>query len=213
MKQFTEQIGMLLAQRLPGFTFKKRESGLIRPTDKGWQAIAIDVLSTASRGVGKLAADARIRIDELERLYTQHHPFLRPQDAKGHATLTMNCDNLLKNKALTHGFNLDGPTIHSFAEVYAQALQADVIPWLEKYSDEQSLYEGLANADPFKWITSDRLTRFPVLMAILAKRGDVKAFDSVASEFEDWCKQKHAIVYVPLAAAMLKLRPTSESAG
>jgi len=72
----------------------------------------------------------------------------------------------------------------------------------------RTVYAGLADGNPRNWITSDRLTRFPVLLAILAKRGDTAAFDIIAAEFEEWCKQKHAVVYAPLAAAMRKLRPT-----
>ena len=196
MEQFTESIGTFLAQTLAGFAFKKRESCVLRQSTAGWQAIAIEVLPTASTGIGKLAAHARIRIETLEARYTPHHPFLKPKDAKTHATLTVNCDGLLKDKALAHGFSLDA------------AVEADVIPWLEKYSDEQAVYEGLVDSDPRNWVTSDRLTRFPVLMAILAKRGDVPAFDAIAAEFQEWCKQKHAMVYAPLAAAMLNVRPT-----
>lgn len=208
MEQFKELIGTQLAQTLAGFAFKKRESCVLRPSDVGWQAISIEVLPTASPGIGKLAAHAKTRIEALEALYTPLHPFLKPKDAKAHATLTANCDGLLSDKTLAHGFGLDNASVIRFAERYATALKSDVIPWLERYSDEQAVYAGLANGNPQNWITSDRLTRFPVLLAILAKRRDATAFDVVAAEFEEWCKQKHAVVYAPLATAMLKLRPT-----
>lgn len=208
MEQFTENIGALLAQKLAGFAFKKRESSVLRTSEVGWQAIAIKVLPTASPGIGKLAAHAKIRIEALEAVYTPLHPFLKPKDAKAHATLTVSCDGLLRDKTLAHGFNLDSVSVTKFAEKYAAAVQSDVIPWLEKYSDEQAVFMGLADGNPQNWITSDRLTRFPVLLAILAKRRDTAGFDAVAAEFEEFCKQKHAVVYAPLANAMLKLRPT-----
>ena len=211
INQVTESIGESLAQQLSTFVFKKRESCLFRKTNAGWQAIAIEVLPSASPGVGKLAAHARIRIDNLESIYTQHHPFLEPKDAKTHATLTVNCDNLLTDRTLAHGFSLDTANIKAFSEAYAVAIKEDVIPWLDRYSDEQAIYDGLASPDPTAWVTSDRLTRFPVLMAILSKRGDLSAFDVIASQFGDWCKLKHALVYAPLASAMLKMRPAPDS--
>ena len=209
MKRFTDAVGKLLSEKLPGFAFNQRESCLIRQTAVGWQAIAIEVVPTASPGVGKLAATARIRIEALESIYSPHHPFLKAKDAKSHATLAVNCDLLLRDKTLAHGFNLDNTSAVRFSEEYAAAASSDIIPWLNRYSDEQAVYEGLADGDPRNWITSDRLTRFPVLLAILAKRRDTAAFDFVSAEFEEWCKQKHAVVYAPLATAMLTLRPTS----
>lgn len=208
MKQFTERIGTLIAERVPAFRFEKRESRLFRPTDSGWQAIAIGVLRSGSQGLGKLAAHAQVRHDEIEALYTPHHPFLKPKEAKSHQTLSANCDGLLTNKALAHGFNLDPFTVDAFAMAYAEEIETVVIPWLDKFSGEDALFAGLADSDPKNWATSDRLVRFPVLMAILSRRGDTAGFDVVGAEFQDWCRQKHALVYAPLAAAMLNMRPT-----
>lgn len=210
MKHFTERVGQLIVEQIPSFKFKKREGKLFRLTDNGWQAIALEVLPTASQGIGKLAAHAQVRHEQIESLYSQYHPFLQPKEVKLHATLTVNCDGLLQNQTLAHGFGLDPASVSAFAEAYAEAIKSDVIPWLDKFSDEQALFIGLADSDPMKWATSDRLTRFPVLMAILARRGDIVGFDSAAAEFQDWCKQKHALVYAPLAAAMLKMRPVHE---
>jgi hypothetical protein len=210
MDQFTEQIGAILAGQLAGFSFRNRGGRLSRATEIGWQAIVIEVLPTASKGIGKLAAHAQVRLEQIEALYTPHNPFLKPKDAKEHATLTRNCDSLLKDKALAPGFSLDQTSLDAFADAYAAALKTDVVPWLERYSDEEAVFEGLADSDPKNWITSDRLTRFPVLMAISARRGDTATFDAIASEFQEWCKQKHALVYTPLSSAMLRLRPTPD---
>lgn len=211
MQQFTEQIGSLLAGRLPEFEFQKRESRLYRVTGTGWQSIVLEVLPSASQGIGKLAAHAQVRHDVLEALYTPHVPYLKPKDAKTHPTMTENCDGLIKRKELVHAFGLEPATINAVADGYAAAIRTDVVPWLERFADEQELFDGLAGSDPKTWVTSNRLTRFPVLMAILAKRGDTAGFDAVGTEFQDWCKQKHALVYAPLAAAMLNMRPTSDS--
>ena len=211
MQQFTEQIGSLLAGRLPEFEFQKRQSRLYRVTGTGWQSIVLEVLPSASQGMGKLAAHAQVRHDALEALYTPHDPYLKPKDAKRHPTMTENCDCLIKRKELVHAFVLEPATINAVADGYAAAIKTDVVPWLERFADEQELFDGLAGSDPKTWVTSDRLTRFPVLMAILAKRRDTAGFDVVGAEFQDWCMQKHALVYAPLAVAMLKMRPTSDS--
>jgi len=105
---------------------------VVHQSNVGWQAIAIEVIPTASPGVGKLAAAARIRIEALEAIYTPRHLFLKPEDAKAHATLAVNCDGLLKDKTLVHGFNLDSSSVVRFAEKYAAAVESDVIPWLGK---------------------------------------------------------------------------------
>jgi hypothetical protein len=211
MEQFTDQIGRLIAEQIPSFRFEKAEGRLFRATDNGWQAIAFEVLPTGSQGIGKLAAHAQVRHEHIESLYVPYHLFLKPKEAKSHPTLVANCDSLLKNKNLAHGFSLDPLSVDTFAAAYADAIRSDVIPWLDKFSDEQSLFAGLAERDPKHWPTSNRLIRFPVLMAILASRGDVVGFDAVGAEFQDWCKQKHALVYAPLAAAMLNMRPTPDS--
>ncbi len=207
MEQYTDRIGSLVAKRIPEFQFQKRERRLFRSTDIGWQAVVLKVLPTATRGVGKLAAHAQVRHDRLEALYLPHHLYIEVQDAEMHPTLTVNCDTRLQGKSLVHGFSLEPASVDAFAEEYAEAIKADIMPWLERFSDEQALYDGLASSDPKNWVTSDRLIRFPVLMALLSSRGDASTFDSVASEFQEWCKQKHALVYAPLAVSMLNMRP------
>lgn len=206
MKELTRHIGSAIAEQLPGFHFEERQGRLIKLTDEGWQAIAIEVLPTSSLEFGKLAAYAQIRLDEVEKLYLPHHLYVGPKDAKNHATISVNCDSLIRCQKLVHEFPLQPERVEVFAESYAEALKADIIPWLERYSGEQALFEGLADIDPRNRIISDPLTRYPVLMAILAKRGDIVGFDSLAAEFQEWCKNRHALVYAPLASAMLSMR-------
>jgi hypothetical protein len=212
-RAFTEQIGALIAEHLPEFEFQSRCHRLYRGTETGWQAIALEVLPSATPGMGKIAAYAQVRHDVLEALYTPHHPYLKPKEFKAHPTLTINCDALVKREELVHAFKLDSAIVKDLSDAYAASIKVDVIPWLDRFSNEQALFEGLAGSDPKTWATSDRLTRFPVLMAILAKRGDAVGFDRVGSEFQEWCKNKHALVYASLAAAMLKMRPSERLGG
>lgn len=203
MNKLTKDIGERLTNLLDGFSFIASRSALVRTTDVGWQRIAIEVLPSATKGVGKLAAHAQVRVDSLEEIYTPLHPFLSAKDAKHHATLTTNCDLLLRDKALTNGFpTTDELGLSQFVHAYAAALRRDVIPWLDRYSSESEIYDGLIHQDPFGWITSDRLTRYPVLMALLAKQRDWQRFKAIAAEFDDYCNSRHALAYKPLADAM-----------
>lgn len=206
MKKLTIQIGKSLSESLAGFEFHATQSHLFRRSTVGWQAIAIEALPTATQGVSKLSAHAQIRIDELEDIYTPVHPFLNRKSAKTHPTITINCDLLLADKTLAHGFTVDQSSVLRFSDAYAKAVQADVLPWLDRYSNENAIYKGLIENDPKKWITSDRLTRFPVLLAIFVKRGDREGFDRISKEFQQYCTQRHTLVYKPLADAMVGLR-------
>lgn len=211
MQKYTEQIGLLIAQRIPDFDFQKRDNRLYRATETGWQAIVLEVLPSATQGMGKLAAHAQVRHNDLEALYAPHHPYLKPNEANTHPTLVVNCDSLLKEKELVNAFSLAPASIIAVADGYAAAIKADVIPWLEKFSDEQQLFQGLKSNDLGNKITSHGTVRFPVLMAILAKRGDTTGFKNIDIEFQNWCKQKHSMVYAPLAAAMINMLPNPDS--
>ena len=41
--------------------------------------------------------------------------------------------------------------------------------------------------------------------------GDALGPDAIGAGFQDWCIQKHALVYASLATAMLRMRPTPDS--
>ena len=191
-----------IESNLEEFKFLKSRRLLQRPIPAGWQGIAVSLLKTSSPDVMKLAAHAQVRIDNLENLYTHHHPFMNAQDAKVHPTLTVNCDSLLEDKLLANGFQIDSGSVVEFIERYSLAIHSDIIPWLEKHSSEEAIYKGLYDSDPTKWITSDRLTRYPVLLSILAKRLDWESFDKIAAEFTDYCTKPHALVYKPLAESL-----------
>lgn len=203
MEELTATLGKALAKRLDGFRFIKSRRHLIRQTRTGWQAIAIEALPTSNPAIAKLSAHGQVRIEALEATYAPHHPFISVKEAKNHHTLTVNCDQLLTDKSLADGFSTDSQHLEEFVNCYSAALIRDVLPWLVKYSDEDAIYEGLIDDDPMKWITSDRLTRYPVLLAILARRCDWEAFDRVATEFSKYCDQPHAQVYKPIAESII----------
>ena len=203
MDELTARIGRALAGKLDGFKFVKSQWHLIRKTESGSQSIVIEVLPASDSESVKLAAHGHVRIDEIEDAYTPHNPYLTPKDAKTHPTMVVNCDQLLSDKSLANGFGTDEHSINQFIEAYARALDTDVLPWLNKYSDESSLFENLSGDDPNAWITSDRLIRYPVLLAILAKQGSWTRFDQIGEEFLDYCEQPHAQVYKPLATSVI----------
>ncbi len=206
MNEITLTIGEVLASQLEGFKFVKSRSHLLRTTDAGWQAVAIEPLLTATLGIIKLAAHAQVRVNAIEALYVKWHPFIDAKAEKFHPTVVVNCDTLLRDKTLAHGVPTDVASLRVFAMKYASDMKENVLPWLERYMTEEALFDSLFDTDPKKWVTSDRLTRFPVLMAILAKRGDWPNFDRINAEFASYCTQRHALVYKPLSDAMARLR-------
>jgi hypothetical protein len=210
MDEITSTIGQVLANELEGFKLMKSRDSLVRATGFGWHAIAIEALPTATPGVAKLAAHAQIRIDEIEALYIPLHPFIDAKAAKFHPTLVANCDSLLGDRSLANGFPADQASITGFSLRYAADLRTNVLPWLNRYSTADALFDGLSDPDPKKWVTSDRLTRYPVLMAVLASRADWARFDQIGTEFVAYCTQRHALVYKPLAEAMLRMRERSQ---
>ena len=199
MNTIIEKVGKLLADRLTGFKFVKSKLQLIRDTDVGWLAIIIDILPTSTDGIVKLAAHAHVRIDEIENYYAVHNPFLSPKDIKSHPTLVKNCDEIIVNKDLPNGFTDDEQSVGLFIDKYVDALDSDVIPWLEYYSNEGNLLSGLISKDPQTRVTSDKLTIFPVGLTIYAKLGKWKEFDQFAKEFMTHCEKPYALVYKPLA--------------
>ena len=212
MNNFVESAGERYEKELVGFNFVKSHSRLIKPTIDGWLGIALFVNQTSSQPIRRLEACGHIRLESIEKIYAPHQIYLQPKDAKHHQTLTVNCMKFLKNKSLLFGFDIGvEKSFTTCVDAYLLELKESIIPWLEKHSTEQAVFEGLIDKDPMKWITSDRLTRYPVLMAILAKRGDWNVFDNIAAEFLDYCRKPHARVYQPLAESMLNIRQLKQS--
>lgn len=207
IKDIENKIGNFFASSLNGFSYEPKKNRLVRKFDGGWQAIVLTVLQSSQRVMYKISGQAQIRLDNLENVYARHHPFLAVEDFESHQTVARNCDNLIQDKSLIHAFRVDELLSHAFLEKYASALVHGVVPWLEKYSIEDELFAGLVDIDPKNWITTDRLTRFPVLLAILSRRDDRPAFDAVLAEFVRWCQRPFATEYAPLAVAMNKIRP------
>jgi len=203
MDELTEKIGKALACKLDGFKFVKSQWHLIRKTESGSQSIVIEVLPTSESETVKLAAHGHVRLDEIEDAYTPYNPYLSPKDAKTHPTIVVNCDQLLSDKSLANGFGTDEYSITQFVELYALALKMNVLPWLNKYSSESELFENLSSDDPKHWITSDRLIRYPVLLAMLARQRNWTRFEIVGQEFLNYCEQPHAQVYKPLATSII----------
>jgi len=203
MGELTTELGGRLAENLEGFKLIKSKKLLHRDLDVGWHRIVLKTIPTSNSEKAKLVAHAQIRHEQLESLYLAHHPFMNSRDAKDHPTIAENCDHLIAEESLTSSFATTSEGVRQFVENYSKALKSDVLPWLEKYSSEQSLYEGLSDEDPMRWITSDRLTRYPVLMSILAQRGEWNEFERIAKEFADYCEQPHAQVYKPMVESVV----------
>jgi hypothetical protein len=205
-KEITAELGRQVASQLPGFSWKNSSGRLHRVTNAGWQAIVIEALTSGTRGFFTVQTFAHVRVDAIEATYLPLHPFVDASAAKLHPTLTANCAHLVRDRSLLGPFQSEALVLKEFIPRYSVELRDSVIPWLEKYSSEDALFAGLIDADPAKWITSDRLSRYPVLMAISARRRDWARFDILKAEFDAYCEERHARVHKPLAEAMAKMR-------
>ena len=203
MDKLTEKLGKVLTGELSGFKIVKSKWALIRQFPGGWQAIVIEALPTSKPGFAKLSAHGHIRINALEETYVRYNPYLTDKDAKNHPTVVVNCDELFSDKVVANAFSTDVDGIEMFVNAYIMALKNDVVPWLERYSEEQNLFEGLSGSEPETWITSDRLVRYPVLLAILFRRREWGEFDRIAEEFLNYCDKPHAQVYKPYAESII----------
>jgi hypothetical protein len=196
-------LGTTFARTLDQFRYRKSDGALIRKLPGGWQAVFLDLLPSPG-GKLKLCAHAQVRVDAIEEAYIRYNPFLSAADARKHPTLSINCDELILDKSLAHAFAAESQGLNEFAERYLVELRGRIIPWLEKYSSEREIFESLANDDPLQWVTSDRLQRYPVLLAILALREDWDHFERVAAEFLEYCEAPHATAYRSLAQATIE---------
>lgn len=203
MDQFTARIGVGLVSNLSGFEWLSSSLQLRKRLNDGWIGISIEVIPTSKRGVVKLAAHGQIRNDEIEDRYTPFNFLLSAVEAKEHATITINCDTLLRNSPLIHGFSIDDPSVEKFIVGYAAELREHVVPWLEGHLTEESLLSGLSSDNPREWITSDRLIRYPVLLAIHSGRGEWAEFERIAEEFSNYCKKPYGLVHKPYAEAVI----------
>ncbi len=199
-----QDIGRTLAGSINGgFKFVKSKLSLVKKEKSGWKGIAINLLSASQPKFVKLALYAQIRIDYLELLYTPHHPFLSAKDARGHATLSVNCDQLFTDKSIVCSFESTKQSVAEAISKYSTAIKNDILPFLDNYFSEDALVSSFINPNPKEWVTSDRLTRYLVLLSVFAQRADWQSFNEFANEFSKYCLQPHAQVYKPLADSVI----------
>lgn len=203
MHELVQRIGTGLVSRLPGFEWLRISRQLRKHLNDGWIGISIEVLPTSKRGIVRLAAHGKVRNDKIEDRHTPFNALLSTADAKEHATITINCDTLLRDSPLIHGFPADDSGVEEFIAGYAAALRQNVIPWLEGHITEELLLRGLSSDNPREWITSDTLTRYPVLLAIHSGRCEWDEFEKIATDFSSYCEKPQGMVHKLYAEAVI----------
>jgi hypothetical protein len=205
IKELAPLIGKALEARLVGFKYVKSKGMLRRETESGWQTIFVRPQASSVAGMVKLAAFGHVRIEALEVLYTPYIPLLNenPKEMAEHATIVFNCDNVITETSLIHEFFVDEVSLGHFIECYANALRKDVVPLLDKFSNEETLYEALADPDPRNWVT-DHMRRFCAMMALLVLRNDKIMFDKIASEFLTFFSQRHNQFQRPIVESIVE---------
>ena len=204
MEKLIQELGESLADSINGgYKFIKSKYSIVKKEDKGWKRITIDVLPASRPNFVKLALHAHIRIEELEKLYTPYHPFLSAKDARDHATISINCDQLFSDKSIVVSFEATKQSITETTHKYAKAIQIDILPFLDRFFSENALVSSLENENPKEWVTSDHLARYLILLSAYAQRNNWDLFEKIAHEFLQYCQKPHAQVYQSLADSVI----------
>ncbi len=188
-----------------GYFLRKSASEFRKSLDSGdMTAVWVDLLAASQRGYFKASLSARIRIAAIEAVYVDHHPLIPPKERKNHFTLSLNCDNLFRDKAISQSFNLpDERAVEALADLLWPAITEDVLPFLDRYGNQRALVENLASDDYRSWVTSDRMVRCTVLMSDRALAADRSGFEHWATELMTYCRQPHGQMYLPVATAIV----------
>lgn len=186
-----------------GFRYIKSRFSLVRKVDNGSQIITIDLLPTSSSKHKKVSMFAHIRMDQLEEQYGPFHPFLDEKSRKTNSTVVINCDYLITDKSLTNSIQVDDSTLDQISHIYAKAIQNDVIPFFKEYFSIQSIVKSFERSDPCSWITSDKNTRYLVLLSAYSLESRWDDFDKVASEYLKYCEKPFSRQYSVLAESVI----------
>ncbi|MEA4948692.1 MAG: hypothetical protein VB068_03430, partial [Petrimonas sp.] len=181
-----------------GFKYKKSVSEFRKTLiNCNIVAIGVDLLPASSHGYYKAAITAHIHIKDLEDVYITHHPFIKPNARKAHYTISVNCDNIFKDKTVSQSYQLHtDKTITALSEILWAAISDDVLPFLEKFSDRKRLVENLLTDDYNKWVTSNRLVRYCVLISDRVLAHDELGFEKFAEELLDYCMKPYGAMYL-----------------
>jgi len=187
--EITQEIGAQLAKKLEGFEFDSREKTLWRDTQKSSQRIQLTVVSTRVAGTKRMDASASVRNRELAKLcHSNDSPW--PDNARNWFWISIWCPSLISDFDRLVSFESTEKKLRRFIKDYTIALQKDVVPWLDRYSIMEELFNGLTGDNYQDWIVGNA-QRLPVLLAIHAKRRDMDGFEKAAAEYAEYCDQPH----------------------
>jgi len=205
MDESIHELGALIATFVGAdFKYVKSKLALVKTLSDGTQAITLDLLPASEQGKAKLAMNAQIRLNILEDQYGPLHPFLNAKERKTHPTLAVNCDSLFSDKALTQSISIKGSNLEQVASKYSQAIKTDVIPFFEKYYSVENLVASFEQPEPSAWVTSDRNTRYLVLLSAYSIESKWEDFERVASQYLAYCEKPFAQAYYPLAKSVIE---------
>ena len=212
MNELTQEFGKKLADSIGGgYKFVKSKSSLVKKMENGVKSITLDFLPSHEANVVKLAMHAHIRLDELENRYGPYHLYLGLKERKDHPSLVKNCDEVFSNKDLAMSFELDSNKLNEVVTRYAEAIRQDVLPFLDEFYSVDALVASFEQIDPSDWVSSDRLTRYLILLSAYSSRLAWKNYEEVAEEFLEYCSKPHAQAYEKLAESVINgMREKSE---
>jgi hypothetical protein len=188
-----------------GFRLGKAASEFRHTSQSGdTVAVALGLLPASKRGYYKAAVTAHIRINAIEEVYAAFQPQQRPRDRNTHYTISVNCDNIYRDKSVSQSFELlSNEAVRAMAERLWKAILDDVLPFLERYCNRERLVANLEADNYITWVTSDRMTRYCVLMSDRVLAGDEVGFEKYAAEFLAYCEKPYGQMYRQVANAIV----------
>ena len=180
-----------------GYKYRKKNTEFyLSDKSKNILAIIVDVISTSDPQRYMVTMRMCIRLSVLEAVYVKYNPYITKAKQKQHYTLNINQSGLLPESFTEDEIQLIGKKTWG-------VVNSEIFPMLEKFSIKSNLIQNLTSEDYNTWITSDRLTRYPILLSNAALEKDQDSFDKYAKEFIEFCQQPFAKVHLPMANSII----------
>ena len=182
-KGLLSELGKLVAMH--GFAPKPSGQSFRRATAAGWVSFHVAFIEHGNTDFD-LTADVAVRIDAVETLVTADSKLLTKSEREQTATLGCEIGNLTQGKPLRWSI-ASAVDVTPAAAGVADSFVNVALPYFEKYSDLEVVYETLRKNDSSGWLHSPvddaRCKRAIALAKVLNRRGDLPALIEQSTAF------------------------------
>lgn len=202
-KKIENEILQEVSRSLPSFSYQKHARFFVRDFEYGQHAFHIGLIKQSNNQI-KMAAKIKIYIDEVDELYMPFYPGFVPEDKWSYSTLGGNADGLIQNNWLIHGFDKNDTVIDRFTEEYIKAIKNDFLPWFERNSKIDRIYEILSNANHPDYVPGALHGELLVRLAILLYQRRWDEYDRVESKLHVFLNKRYGKQFVPKVVPVIE---------